>query len=269
METILYRNFFTESRSPWSTTPYVETATAEKRNVLHPRLCNYSILTPWSTVLLEKLTGFQLVKKFPAFYGTRLFITALKSARHLSLSWARSIQSKPPHPTSWRSILLLSSHLRLCLPNGLFPSGFPTKTWCTPLPSSIRATCHAHLIHLDLITRIIFGEQHRSLSSSLCSFLHSHVTSSLLDPSIPLSTLFSDTLSLRSSLTVSDQVAHPKKNMQRGMGLYLRVEKEERVVIISNCRQNTQRPYIIPILFKIFQTFSTIFLMTSDRRANT
>ena len=34
----------------------------------------------------EKLTGFQLVKKFPAFYGTRRFITAFKSARHLSLS---------------------------------------------------------------------------------------------------------------------------------------------------------------------------------------
>ena len=28
------------------------------------------LLTPWSTVLLEKLTGFQLIKKFPAFYGT-------------------------------------------------------------------------------------------------------------------------------------------------------------------------------------------------------
>jgi hypothetical protein len=28
------------------------------------------LLTPYSTVLLEKLTGLQLVKKFPAFYGT-------------------------------------------------------------------------------------------------------------------------------------------------------------------------------------------------------
>jgi hypothetical protein len=44
------------------------------------------LLTPWSTVLHEKLTGFQLVKKFPAFYGTRKFITAITSARHLSLS---------------------------------------------------------------------------------------------------------------------------------------------------------------------------------------
>jgi len=35
---------------------------------------------------LEKLPGFQLVKKFPAFYGTRRFITAVTSARHLYLS---------------------------------------------------------------------------------------------------------------------------------------------------------------------------------------
>jgi hypothetical protein len=44
------------------------------------------LLTPCSTVLLEKLTGLQLVKKFPAFYGNRRFLTALTSARHLSLS---------------------------------------------------------------------------------------------------------------------------------------------------------------------------------------
>jgi hypothetical protein len=80
------------------------------------------LLTPWSTVLLEKLTGLQLVKKFTAFYGTRRFITAFTSARHLSLSWASSIQSIPPHPTSWTSMLIVSSHLRYGLPSGLFPS---------------------------------------------------------------------------------------------------------------------------------------------------
>jgi hypothetical protein len=58
------------------------------------------LLTPWSRVLLEKLTGFQLVKKVPAFYGTRKFITAFTRAHHLSLSWASPIQSVPPHPTS-------------------------------------------------------------------------------------------------------------------------------------------------------------------------
>jgi hypothetical protein len=46
---------------------------------------NY-LFTPWSRVLLQKLTGFQLVKKFPAFYGTRRLITGITNARHPSLS---------------------------------------------------------------------------------------------------------------------------------------------------------------------------------------
>ena len=80
-----------------------------------------------STILLEKLTGLHLVKNFSAFYVTVRFITALTSARQLSLYWTSSIHFIPPHPTSWRSILILSSHLRLGFPCGLFPSGFPTK----------------------------------------------------------------------------------------------------------------------------------------------
>ena len=140
---------------------------------------NY-LLTSRSNVL-EKLTGFQLVKKFSAYYGTQRFITPFTSACHLSLSWARSVQSIPPHPTSWRTILIFSSHLCLGLPSGLFPLGFPTKTLYTPLLSPIDATCPAHLI-LNLITQTILGEQYRSLSSSFCSFLHSPVTFSLLAP---------------------------------------------------------------------------------------
>ena len=77
-------------------------------------------ISAWSIVPLEKLTGSQLVKKFPGFYGNRRFNTAFTSAGHLSLSWASSIQFTPPHPTFWRSILILSSHLCLGLPSGLF-----------------------------------------------------------------------------------------------------------------------------------------------------
>jgi len=63
----------------------------------------YKKLTAWSRILLGELTGSQLIKKFPALYGTRIFITACTRARHLSLfgtgggllCMARSIQSMP------------------------------------------------------------------------------------------------------------------------------------------------------------------------------
>jgi len=80
----------------------------------------------------------------------------------------------------------------------------------TPL-SPIRATCHAHLILRNVITRIVFGEEYRSLNFSLYSFLHSPVTWSLLGQDILLRAIFSNTLSLCSSLNVGYQVAHPYK----------------------------------------------------------
>ena len=142
---------------------------------------------------------FAASQEIPPFYWR--FITAFTSARHLSLSSASSIQSINPHPTSWRSILILSFHLCLGFPSGIFPSGFPTKTLCTPLFSTIRATRPAHLILFDFITWTILGEEYSLFSSSLCSFLHSPLISFLLrGPNILLNNLFSNTLSLPSSL---------------------------------------------------------------------
>ena len=82
--------------------------------------CNWSLLifklnklyllNPCSRVLLEKLTGSQLVKKFPALYGTRLFITAFTRARHLPIpSQINPVHAQ--HPNSWRSNVIFFSHL--------------------------------------------------------------------------------------------------------------------------------------------------------------
>jgi hypothetical protein len=71
-------------------------------------------------------------------------------ALHWSLSWATSIQSNPSHPISLRSILMLPTHLRLGLPSGLYPSGFPNNILYAFIFSPIRPTCPAHLILLDL-----------------------------------------------------------------------------------------------------------------------
>jgi hypothetical protein len=100
-------------------------------------------------------------------------------------------QLNPVHTPTFHFLkihLILSSHVCLGLPSHLFPSGFPTKTLNTPLPSHICATSPAYLI-LDFITHTILGEEYRSWSSSLWSFLHSPFTSSLVGPNI-LNTLF-------------------------------------------------------------------------------
>jgi hypothetical protein len=84
----------------------------------------YSLTHSWSWALLEKLPIVQPLKNFPAFYGTRRFITAFTRALHWSLSWARLIQPILSHPIALRFILILSTHLRLGLPSDLFPSGW-------------------------------------------------------------------------------------------------------------------------------------------------
>jgi len=165
---------------------------------------------PWSRGLLEKLIVPQLVKQFPTSYGTRRFIIAFTRSRHLSLFWAIPPQSLPLHSTSWGSILILSSHLRLGLPSGLVPSDFSTKSLHAPPSPPIHATCVASFILRDWFTRIIFGEEYRSLNSSLCSLFHS-AGISFLDPSSFLTTLFSNSISLCSSLSLRDQVSHPYK----------------------------------------------------------
>ena len=108
----------------------------------------------------------------------------------------------------------LSSHLRLGLPKDLFSVGLPVKILKELLPSSILATCPAHLNLVDLITLTILGERYKLWSTSLWSFLHSPLPS-LLGPNIRLRILFSNTLSLHSCLNVRDYVTQPYNTTRR------------------------------------------------------
>jgi hypothetical protein len=101
----------------------------------------------------------QLLKNFPAFYGTRRFITVFTRALYWSLSGDRSILFL------LRSIIILSTHLRLRPPSGLFSSGFPTNILYAFLLSPIRATYPAHLILLDLIILIMLGEEYKLIKA--------------------------------------------------------------------------------------------------------
>jgi hypothetical protein len=103
----------------------------------------------------------------------------------------------------------LSTHLHLGLPSGLFSSGFPNNILHAFLISPNHDTFPVQLVLLNLIILITLGKEHNLQSSSLCSFLQHPVISSLSSQNILLSTLFSNTLSICSSLKVRDQVSHP------------------------------------------------------------
>jgi hypothetical protein len=101
-------------------------------------------------------TNCAATQELPSILWNWRFITMFKRALHWSLLWARSFQSIPPHSFSLISILILSIHLHLGLPNGLFLFGFPTKILYEFLFPHIRGTCPAHIILLDSIIWTVF-----------------------------------------------------------------------------------------------------------------
>jgi hypothetical protein len=125
----------------------------------------------WSWALPEKPLVVQLLKNFPIFCGTRKFITVFTRACHWSLFWAILIQSIPPHSISLWSILILSTHLRLRLPSGIVPPGFPTNIYYAFSFSPF--VLHALLIPFSLtwIILIVLGEEYKLWSSLLYNFI--------------------------------------------------------------------------------------------------
>jgi hypothetical protein len=63
---------------------------------------------------------------------------------HCSLSWSSWIQSTSSHPVSLISILILSSHLLLVIPSGLFPSGIRPSRGLSVAFRNVLGRCLPH-----------------------------------------------------------------------------------------------------------------------------
>ena len=131
---------------------------------------------PCSTFLIEILNFSQLVKKFPVIYGTRRFITALISARHLFLSWAWSIQSMNSTFHFLKIHLYIIFSAKPGYPKWSLSLSFPHRKHVYNSPFPIRATCPTNFILLYFITRKILSD-YTSWSSSflvISTFLLTH-----------------------------------------------------------------------------------------------
>ena len=150
-----------------------------------------------------QISSWAASQEITRFHGTQRVITAFTTIRHLSLSWASPIQSTYPHPTSRRSILILSTHLR-STPRSpqwshslRFPNQDPvhppllTHTSHMPSPSHSSRFYHPHKLRSDLLKIInmpeeanncsIPGKNMRHRSTNICMVHVQHSNSVRID----------------------------------------------------------------------------------------
>jgi hypothetical protein len=122
-------------------------------------------------------------------------------------------QTNPLYTTPFylSKILVLFTYLCLGLPSGVFHTNNLYRSFFSPI--------RAHLILLDLIILIKFGEEKRSQSSSFCSFLHPTV---FHPPSVQIfSSLCSQAPSVYVPPLMSETKFHTHKNHRQNYIIFL------------------------------------------------
>ena len=121
-----------------------------------------------------------------------------------------------PTPTSWRSILIVILPSTPGTPKWSLSLRFPHQN---PAPHMLLAPLISFFSIWSPEKYLVRSTDHKT--PNYVFFLHYPLSSSLFGPNILLSTLFGNTLSLRFSLTLSDEVSNPYKTTSKTVVRYI------------------------------------------------